>query len=233
LCFSPEADLAVGTIIVAIGVDAIRHVREPRQIALASVPLVLGLHQITETFVWWGLQGRVAHTVEEAALWAYLLVAFAVVPVLLTVSVGLVERVRARRYVIAACAGMVSTVATALTMAIFRGDISAAIESRHIAYQVDAIGHGGLLTELYVLATCGALLASSYRDIEILGVLNLLAVPVLAWLTMNGLVSLWCFWAAMVSFVIAFHLRRVTNDSGRPGRERGSLESTSRLEEIR
>ena len=211
MCFAPEADLAVGTVVVAIGVDALRHVRTPRQIPLASIPIVLGVHQITETFVWWGLQDRVGRTIEQAALWSYLIVAFVVVPVLITVSVGLVERRRARRLVIAAFAVLAAVVAVELGVAILRGNISAAIEHNHLAYQVDALGHGGLLTELYVVATCGALLASSYRDLEILGVLNLVAVPVLAWLTLSGFVSLWCFWAAIVSLMIAFHLRREAN----------------------
>jgi hypothetical protein len=209
LCFSPEADLAVGVAVVAIGVDALRHVRAPRQIPLASVPLVLGLHQITETFVWWGLQDRVAHSLEQAAIWTYLVVAFVVVPVLVTVSAGLVERRRARQVVIALCAGLVAVVAIELGLTIVRGNISATIETHHLAYQIDAMGHGGLLTELYIVATCGALLASSYRDLEILGVLNVVAVPVLSWLTVNGFVSLWCFWAAIVSVMIAFHMRRV------------------------
>lgn len=232
MCFSPEADLAVGTVIVAVGIDALRHVREPKQILLASVPLLLGLHQLTETFVWWGLQDRVAHTVEDAALWTYLLFAFAVLPVLVTVGVGLVERSVARRYVIAAFAAMALVVSAVLGAAIFRGDISAAIEGRHLAYDLDALGNGRGLTTLYVVATCGALLASSYRDLEVLGALNAVAVPILMWLTVNGFVSLWCFWAAIVSIMIAFHLRRVTNDSGPRRAIRGPLEATPRLEEV-
>lgn len=233
MCFSPEADLAVGTIIVAVGIDALRHVREPKQIVLASVPLLLGLHQMTETFVWWGLQDRVAHTVEDAALWAYLFFAFAVLPVLLTVGVGLVERSGGRRYVIAAFGGIALAGSAVLATAIFRGDISAAIQGRHLAYEVDPLGYGRLLTTLYVVATCGALLASSYRDIQVLGVLNLLAVPILMWLTVSGFVSLWCFWAAIVSVMIAFHQRRVTNDSGDRRAGRGPLGTTHRLEEVR
>ena len=59
-----------------------------------------------------------------------------------------------------------------------------------------------------VVAACGALIACSYRDLAALGLLNLVAVPVLMWLTVSGFFSLWCFWAAMVSVVIAFHVRR-------------------------
>ena len=208
MCFSPEADLAVGTIVVAIGIDALRHVRAPKQVPLASIPLLLGLHQIIEAFVWWGLQGHVAHEIERIALWVYLLFALAALPVLLTIAVGLVERVPNRRYVIGAFAVLAMAVAGTLVIAISRGPIGVEIEGRHLAYQLDAFTAGGRLTALYVIATCGALLASSYRDLEVMGTLNLIAVPVLMWLTVSGFISLWCFWAAIVSVLIALHLRR-------------------------
>ena len=220
MCFSPEADVAVGTIVVAIGVDALRHVRTRDQIPLASIPLLLGLHQLTEAFVWWGLRGDVARSVERVALWTYLLFAFSALPVLLPVAVGLVERSRARRYLIRVCAGVSTAVAIALTIALIRGPIGAVIQGRHVAYQVDPLAHGGRLTALYVMAACGALLASSYRDLAVLGALNLVAVPVLAWLTLSGFVSLWCFWAAIVSIVIARHLRRRTFSGARSPRAR-------------
>ena len=210
MCFAPEADAATGAIVIAVGVDALRHVGEPRQLALASLPLLFGLHQLTEAFVWWGLRGDVAHSVERAAVWAYLLFAFAVLPILVPVSVGLIERVITRRRVIAAFGALGFAVAVVLTIAMFRGSIHAVTDDRHVAYDVGAEDNGGRLTALYVIGTCGAMLASSYRDIEVLGALNLVAVPVLMWLTISGFVSLWCFWAAIVSVFIAFHLRRGT-----------------------
>lgn len=208
MCFSPEADLVVGSVVVAVGIDALRHVRAPREIAVASLPALLGLHQITEAFVWWGLRGDVARSIERVALWSYLLFALSALPVLVPIAVGLVERSMTRRYLIGAFGVVTIAVAAALASAIFRGPIGAEIEHGHIAYQVDALRSGGHVTALYVLGTCGALLASGSRDLRLLGALNLAAVPVLAWLTLNGFVSLWCFWAAIVSVVIAIHLRR-------------------------
>lgn len=208
MCFAPEADALVGGIVIGVGVDALRHVRRPEQIALASLPLLLGLHQLTEAFVWWGLQGHLAESVEHIAVWVYLAFAFGALPVLVPVAVGLIERVPARRWVVCGFGALGVAVATALTVPMFRGPIHAMIEGRHIAYSVDAEAHGGQLTALYVVATCGALLASSYRDIARLGVLNLVVIPVLVWLTIGGFVSLWCFWAAVISIAIAIHLRR-------------------------
>ena len=207
---------------LGVGVDALRHVREPKQIALAALPLLFGLHQLSEAFVWWGLQGHVPISVERVNLWIWLLFAFVALPVLLPVAVDLVERSKARSRVIGAFAGLGIAVAGSLMIAILRGPIGAEIEGHHVAIQVDAVSHGGLLTTLYVVATCGALLACSYRDIAAIGVLNLIAVPVLMWLTVSGFVSLWCFWAAIVSVAIAIHLRRgaATRDAGRDERFR-------------
>jgi hypothetical protein len=210
VCFSPEADAVVGGIVIVVGVDALRHVRARNQIPLASLPLLFGLHQVSEAFVWWGLQGDVAHVVERAALWAYLLFAFAALPVLIPVAVGLVERSPSRRRVIIGFGILGTAVAVALVAALVRGPIHTVIDGRHIAYDVDALHFGAQLTALYVIATCGALLACSHRDIATIGALNLIVVPVLMGLTINGFVSLWCFWAAIVSILIARHLRHAS-----------------------
>src|SRR6185437_4194950 len=208
MCFSPGADAVVGGIVVVIGVDAFRHVREPKQILLGSLPLLFGLHQIDEAFVWLGLQGHVPESIERIGLWVYLLFALAALPALVPLAVLTVERVPSRRRVIGALAILGIAVGVSLAVALFRGSISAAIEGHHVAYDVSALSQGRDLTALYVVAACGALVACSARDLRVLGVMNLVAVPVLMWLTVSGFVSLWCFWAAIVSVVVDFHLRR-------------------------
>jgi hypothetical protein len=208
MCFSPDADAVVGGIVVVIGVDALRHVGEPKQILLASLPLLFGLHQLDEAFVWWGLQGRVSESLERIGVWVYLLFALAALPALVPLAVLAVERSRARRRLIGMLAALGTAVGVSLAVALFRGSVNAAIGGRHIAYDVSALSQGRDLTGLYVLAACGALIACSHRDLAVLGVMNLIAVPVLMWLTVSGFISLWCFWAAIVSVVIDLHMRR-------------------------
>ena len=208
MCFSPEADTVVGGIVIVMGVDALRHVREPKQILFASLPLPFGLHQVDEAFVWWGLRGDVSESIQRVATWAYVLFALALLPALVPIAVAAIERSPFRRRFIAAFGALGLGVGVALGTAIFRGSVDAAIAGRHIAYTTSALGNGGEITALYVVAGCGALLASSYRDVAALGLLNLVAVPVLAWMTLSGFISLWCFWAAIVSVVIGMHLRR-------------------------
>jgi hypothetical protein len=208
VCFSPDADVVVGGVVVVIGADALRHVREPKQILLASLPLLFGLHQIDEAFVWWGLRGHVSESIGRVGVWIYVLFALAALPALVPLAVLAVERVPTRRRLIGLFSILGIAVGVSLGVALFRGSVNAAIDGRHIAYGVSALSQGRDLTAIYVVAACGALLASSYRDLAALGLLNLVAVPVLMWLTVSGFISLWCFWAALVSIVIDTHLRR-------------------------
>ena len=69
---------------------------------------------------------------------------------------------------------------------------------------------GLLIIVLYVVAVCGALLFSGYRDVVIFGAVNLVAVIVIAWLTVSGFASIWCAWAAVSSAAITPHLRLAT-----------------------
>ena len=142
MCFSPGADVVVGGIVVVVGVDALRHVREPKQILLASLPLLFGLHQIDEAFVWWGLQGHVSESIGRVGVWIYMLFALAALPVLVPIAVLAVERSAGRRRLIAALAALGIGVGVALGVSLFRGSVDAVIDGRHIAYDVSALTPG-------------------------------------------------------------------------------------------
>ena len=65
-----------------------------------------------------------------------------------------------------------------------------------------------MIVFLYVVATCGSMFVSKYPHVRWFGMVNLVAVGVLAALNRSGLISLWCGWAAVTSVAIAVHLRR-------------------------
>lgn len=208
MCFSAEADLVAGVVVGAIGVDALRQVREPRQLALASLPVLLAAHELDEAFVWWGLHGQVAPSTGRAALWLYLIFAFVVLPVLVPVAVWLNEPDAGRRRIMAVFIAVGAVVACTLLSTMLRAPISATIAGNHIAYRTD-VASDIAIVPLYVLAACGPFLISSYKRLVQFGIVNLAAVAVLEWLTKSGLTSLWCVWAAITSVIIVVHLRAV------------------------
>ena len=57
MCFSPQADFTAGAVITGVGVQTLRRVRVRRELIVGALPLLLGIHQLLEGFVWLGLPG--------------------------------------------------------------------------------------------------------------------------------------------------------------------------------
>ncbi len=213
MCFSPQADLVGGLVISAIGVDVIRHVHQRRDhMAIAALPLLLGAHQLDEAFVWWGQEGHVPAAVGRVALWIYLLIAFVVLPIFVPLAVRALEPTPKRKQLMIPFVVIGVAVAVRLFVAMVRGPIQVSVHPYHLAYSVK-LSHGLIVITLYVAACCGTLLLSSYRHVVVFGIVNLVAVAVIAKLTVDGFASVWCGWAAITSGVVALHMR-----FGRPHR---------------
>jgi hypothetical protein len=207
VCFSPEGDLVGGLVVTTIGVDACRHLRgRNNYLLLAATPLVLGAHQIDESLVWWSLQNHVPHLAGKIAMWIYLVVAFVVVPILVPTAIIWLQPTARRRWVIAPFVALGIGVAFVLLVTLLHGPVTVRLGSYHLAYSI-GLKHGLVVIGLYIVATCGSLLVSGYRHIQIFGVANLVAVVILARLTADGFASLWCFYAALASGAISLHMR--------------------------
>jgi Family of unknown function (DUF6629) len=208
MCFSPVGDLAGGAVVAALGVDACRHVKgRPQNLALAGLPLLLGLHQVDEAFVWWSLQGHVPSGVGRVATWAYLVVALVALPVVVPLLLAVYEHAPRRRWRYAPFEALGLVVSGVLLEAMLVGHPSVRLGAYHLAYSI-GLQHGVVFIGLYIVATCGPMLASGRRLLVWFGVANLAAVVALALLCADGFTSLWCFYAALLSGAIALHLRR-------------------------
>jgi len=207
MCFSPTGDLVGGSVVVAIGIDACLHVKgRPEYLAVAALPIVLGLHQIDETFVWWWLQGHASQTAGHIAMWIYLLFALVVLPTMVPLMFLFVEPRGPRRWRMVPLLILGIAVSVVLLEAMLVGHPSVKLGTYHLAYSI-GLHHGVAIIGLYIVATCGPLLLSGFRTVFWFGVANVAAVVALAVLCASGFTSLWCFYAALLSGGIALHLR--------------------------
>ena len=206
MCFSMQADLVVGAASTAMGISAWRDARDDGDRWLAALPVLFGTHLLVEAVVWRGVQGHLSSSTSEFAVRLYLLVALTVVPVVVPLVLRAVDRSdRSRRYAPFVVLGVV--VGVVLGVPVVAGAVSAADGGLHVAYQVD-VAWGGALTVAYVVATCGPALVASDPRIRTFGVANLVAVTILAVISAEGLISLWCAWAAVTSAAIATRAHR-------------------------
>jgi len=214
MCYSPEADVIAGLAVGAIGVDAVRHVDDRRYLALAAVPLVLASHQLIEAIAWWGLRGRVPAEAGEFAATTYLVIALGVVPFLVPYAVMRAEPDVARRRWLTLFVVMGAAVAAVLLWSLATSGHSVSIGGRYIAYAV-AIPAGGVVTACYFAATCTPLLLSSHRRLVLFGIVNVPMFLLLSLVLSQGLISLWCVWAAISSVVVAGLIREISTQRER------------------
>lgn len=198
-------DLTAGILVSGLGVDALSHVTKREQKPLAALPLLLGIHQLVETVVWWHVDGQAPAYASSAAVFVYLLIALGVVPLLVPYAFLRLKLTRPSLAWTCLAAG-VATVC--LTMrGIGNGPMTARDAGHHLAYSL-TVPHNEIALPLYVVATCLPAIASRHVLLRLFGVMNLIVVCVLIMLTQNGVISLWCVWAAIASLLICIYLRR-------------------------
>lgn len=208
MCFSPEVDLAVGAAIAAVSVDAFRHCPSPRYFPLAALPFGFALHSFSSALVWCGFFTSQPEWVTTWATSFYAIFAFVVLPILVPLAMLAIEWHSTRRWWLVLITAIGFVAATDFGQSIARGDTRARDCTNYIDFNV--YGSGWWTGVLYVIATCGAMLLSRNRLLQIWGGVNLVTVSILGIAQNQGLPSVWCFVAAATSFVIAAYLRSET-----------------------
>jgi hypothetical protein len=132
MCFSLEADLIAGTVLLPMAALSLREVRHVRELPFASLPLLFSLHQFVEALVWAGTNGDVSAGVEHAAALAYLIFAFPVLPLLVPLAVLLLEP-RGSRLRVAPFVVLGAVVATYFAVAVLDGPIKVVVEAHALS----------------------------------------------------------------------------------------------------
>jgi hypothetical protein len=207
MCFSPEADFAAGAAVAVVGAQTLRLVRTRRELLIGSLPLLFGAHQLVEGFVWLRLRGQVSSAVGNAAIEAYLIYAHAVLPAIVPLGFLLIERDRRGSRWLWPLVG----IGVLLGAYLLREVTAYPVGARELAHCVDYTTHTPndyVITELYVLVTCGPALLSSRPYLRWFGVLSLIGVIVAAIVRTEELTSVWCLYAAFISLLILEHFHR-------------------------
>ena len=207
MCFSPTASFTSAAIIGTIGVATLRHVREPRTFLFAATPILFALHQFTEGLVWLGLQGRIGPIGRDHAAFLFTLYAQGLLPFLMPLAVLLMEPTGWRRKVIIGltAVGAVAALWDAYGLIFLPSRLF--IDQHSIAYRNEMTG-SLTISLLYILATCGALLLSSFRVVRWYGVVNIVALTIVQIVKAETFASVWCFYAALMSVILYWQFSR-------------------------
>ena len=205
MCFSATASFVAGASLSAIGVATVRQARSRSELPFALIPLLFGIQQLTEGVVWLTFT-RDAPMLRQAMTYIYSGFSHTLWPIYVPFAVGLMESARRRRTLIAVLQAAGVAVGLYLLYFIVTRPVVAEVIGRHIVY-VSPHFYLPLVLALYLAATCVTFLVSSHRFMNLFGALALLSFGVAALIHARALVSVWCYFAAVLSVLMYVHLR--------------------------
>ncbi len=217
MCFSATASFAASGVIGAVGIATLIHVRQPRAIPFAALPILFALHQFVEGFVWLGMEERISQLATDHVVFLYLLYAKGILPLLIPFAVTLMEPAGWRRTAVTGLTVLGAALGGWILCAVVAWPSGAIVQQHSIRYINEGTG-GLLISGLYILTTCGALLLSSHRVVRWFGVLNVAGLTVVMLVKGYAFASVWCFYAAVLSVMLYWQFSRKNIDVLHPNR---------------
>jgi hypothetical protein len=203
MCFSADASLAAGAMLLGTGVVTLRMARR-RELPYAAIPLLFGIQQLTEAVVWLSFDpGREA--VNTAATYLYSIFSHVLWPMYVPIAVWLMEEGATRRRAFRVTAAAGALAGLALLYSLLTHGIAARVIGEHIVYDAPRLFIPAVMT-LYLAGTAGSLLLSSHHKVRLFGVLAFFSSAVAYTVYARWFISVWCFFAALLSLVVVLQL---------------------------
>lgn len=216
MCFSAQASFAGAAVVTGAGVAALTMVDRPREIPFAALPLGFGIHQALEGWTWLSLDGETSARLAGFGVHAWVMFAWALLPIYVPWAVWLIEEDRRRRRIMAVLMGIGGALAVVMAAQALQPEIAVSVVEDNLNYQLDLPFPAWVLAFPYVAATCLTPTLSSRRWIRVFGIGNFVAMAAAAVITAKDYSSVWCTFAAFLSLIIVAHYVEMKRERGRP-----------------
>lgn len=201
MCFSASASFGAGIVLGAIGAVAITKTKKPSQAPFAVIPLLFAIHQVSEGFVWMGLPENKPWV--DIPIYFYLVFAQVIWPAWVPFSFYKLEKDHARKKFLGILLGVGIVVSLYLAYCLIAYNIEAEIHEGHIKYILNfpetMVWISGVL---YFIAIIFSPFVSSISKMTYLGAALLLTFILAQIFFEDQFISVWCFFAAILSVVV-------------------------------
>lgn len=215
MCFSATASFAAGTVLLATGAFTTHLARNGRERPYALIPALFGAQQIIEGALWLTFPDK-APLLKTVLTYAYSIFSHVLWPIYVPLAVYMLETVPWRKKALMATAIAGTLVGLYLLYFLIRLPIVATAGEGHIDYESPHF-YVGIVMTLYVLGTCVSPLLSHHRWVNWFGVGATISFLAAGTFYLTWFISVWCFFAAVMSvIVLLFFLRRQPASSRQP-----------------
>jgi hypothetical protein len=224
MCFSATASFTASAIIGSIGIVTIRSCKGPDERWLGVVPFLFALQQLAEGFVWLSFTHNTFAGLQHFFTLCFLFLAWVVWPVLIPLAFYKLEapgprKVWCRRVVWVGCASALYACFN-LVAKYPVPDIATC----HIIYNARKLYFHDFFfiphQAAYIVATVSPMFLSSLKGVKVLACTNFIALIFCFYLFQYALPSTWCFFAAFLSCIIYWIIRKRRQAIGVPENNR-------------
>jgi hypothetical protein len=203
MCFSATASFTAGALLLGLGTMTLKSTRERREVPFAAIPLLFAIQQLSEGVIWLTFT-RDAPLVNTVMTYFYTFFSHVLWPVYVPFAVLMIEPPGPRRTALKAFLAAGLAVGGYLLYILVAFPVVSRPTGEHVEY-LSPHFFAALSMTMYLLATTVSLLLSSHRAVKVFGVLALFSFGAAWYFYAIWFISVWCFFAALMSLVIYLH----------------------------
>lgn len=205
MCFSAIASFSAGALLLGLGALTLRSARRPRQLPLAAIPLLFAIQQLSEGVIWLTFRYE-APLLNAVMTHVYSFFSHVLWPIYVPVAVLLIEPPGRRRRALFVFVATGLAVGAYLLYFLVAFPVVSRPSGQHIEYVSPHFFAATTMT-LYLLSTTVSPMLSTHRMVKAFGVFALLSFSAAYYFYATWFISVWCFFAAILSVTVFLHLR--------------------------
>ena len=205
MCFSANASFSAAAVLFVAGAVTVRRAEHRAELPFALIPILFAVQQLIEGVIWLTLPVGPA-PLTNVLTHSYSFFSHVFWPVYVPLAVLFLEPVRRRRRALFGIALTGGALGLYLLYVLVRLPVVAEVRDGHIAY-LSPHFYALEVMALYVLSTCVSLMVSSHSAVRLFGAAAFLSFMAASYFYTIWLISVWCFFAALLSGIVLLHFR--------------------------
>ena len=203
MCFSATASFSASAVLLGLGTLTLKSARRPRELPFAAIPLLFAIQQLSEGVIWLTFSYG-APQVNAVMTHVYSFFSHVLWPVYVPVAVLLIEPPGRRRRALVVFVAAGVAVGAYLLYILVAYPVVSRPTAQHIEY-VSPHFYAAAVMTLYLMSITFSLFLSTHRTVKIFGVLALSSFAAAYFFYATWFISVWCFFAAVLSAVVYLH----------------------------
>ena len=208
MCFSAGASFGAAAVLSLAGAGAVAGAQTKAQSLFAAIPFIFSLQQVMEGILWLAQKNEELQTWGTLFTYAFLVFALVLWPVYIPFTIWLLEKEKKRKKILSVLLLIGSAVSACLIAVLFIYPVHILTTHNHIHFSFDFPQWNEnfiwLASLLYFMATIAAPFFSGIKRMKWLG-MGFLAAYLFSLVFFKGyLISMWCYFAAVLSLVIVW-----------------------------